>query len=104
MVFAVLSNFSLSMQGTIMDLECTNAHVRNFQLNGRPPNFSTTSAKCFIHEAENLFKARWHQSPEDQLSTAMDSFQAVSSKIADVVSGNSASSYDTVIVRVEYIG
>jgi hypothetical protein len=81
--FAVLTNFNLSVQGTIIDLECTNAHVRNFQLNGRPPSFSTTSAKCFIHEAECLFKARWHRNPQDHLHDAIRSFQSVSGQLID---------------------
>ena len=76
-VFAVLYNWSLSVQATIIDLECTNAHVRNFQVNGRPPCFSTTSAKAFLHDAENLFKARWHRAPKDHLHKAFSAFQAL---------------------------
>ena len=86
-MFTIILAWAISASGTIIDLECMNALARDFRCEGRPPNFSTTSAKLTIHQFEQAFKSRYGRDPQDHLKEAMGAMRTLLQKAQDSKQG-----------------
>lgn len=64
---AILQTVVEDYEVTVVDIECRHARHRRSVVGGRPPNFSTVAARCYVRECETLHSQCADGTPQPHL-------------------------------------